>query len=72
MIHNMVGIGEESGALDSILNKTADFYDEEADTAIKRLVSMLEPIMILVMGVFVGFIIVSIMMPMFQLYGNIT
>jgi type IV pilus assembly protein PilC len=72
MIHNMVGIGEESGALDSILNKTADFYDEEADTAIKRLVAMLEPIMILVMGVLVGFIIVSIMMPMFQLYGNIT
>lgn len=71
MVYNMVGIGEESGALDSILEKTANFYDEEADASIKKLVSMLEPMMIVVMGVLVGFIIVSIMMPMFQLYGNI-
>ncbi|SKA80386.1 type II secretion system protein F (GspF) [Clostridium sp. USBA 49] len=71
MLSSMIGIGEESGALDEILNKTADFYDEELDTAITTFTSMLEPIMIVVMGVIVGFLIISIIQPMFGMYSTI-
>lgn len=71
MLSSMIGIGEESGALDEILNKTADFYDEELDSAITTFTSMLEPIMIVVMGVIVGFLIISIIQPMFGMYSTI-
>lgn len=71
MLCAMVKIGEESGSLDEILNKTADFYDDELDTAIQQFTSILEPIMIVIMGVVIGFMIISIMLPMFDMYGNI-
>ena len=71
MLSSMIMIGEESGSLDDILNKTADFYDEELETAVQRATAMLEPLLILVMGVVIGFIIISIMMPMFNMYNNI-
>ena len=71
MMVTMVSVGEESGSLDEVLEKTADFYETEADDAIQKLVSMLEPIMILVMGGLVGTVIIGIMMPMFGMYGNV-
>lgn len=71
MLASMIKIGEESGSLDDILNKTADFYDDELENAIQTFTSLLEPLMIVVMGVIVGFIIISIMLPMFDMYGNI-
>ncbi len=70
MLASMIKIGEETGALDDILDKTADFYDEELETQIQKTTAMVEPLMILAMGVVVGFIIVSIMTPMFEMYNN--
>ncbi len=69
MIIHMVKIGEESGQLEEMLEKTADFYDGEVDSAVKQLTTMLEPAIILVMSVVVGFIILSIIQPMFQMYS---
>jgi len=71
MMVTMVSVGEESGSLDEVLEKTADFYETEADDAIQKLVSMLEPIMILVMGGLVGTVIIGIMMPMFGMYSQV-
>ncbi|MBP2620302.1 type II secretion system F family protein [Streptococcus panodentis] len=67
MMLSMVKIGEESGSLESMLNKTSDFYEEELETAIKQLLSLLEPAMIIVMGVIIGGIVASVMLPMFEL-----
>ncbi len=71
MVTSMIHIGEESGRLDSVLDKTAAFYDEEGDAAVAKLVSLLEPLMIIFMAVVVGFIIISIMLPMFSMYEAI-
>ena len=68
MLSSMVTIGEETGQLDDILNKTADFYDEEVEQAIIATTSLLEPILIVVMGVIIGFIVISVMLPMFDMY----
>ncbi|WP_138202772.1 type II secretion system F family protein [Haloimpatiens lingqiaonensis] len=71
MLMSMIKIGEESGALDDILDKTANFYDEELDAALKRMTAMMEPLMILIMGVIIGFIVISMMMPMFDVFNTI-
>ncbi len=71
MIQNMISVGEESGMLDDILEKTANFYDEESDAAISRLVGLLEPLMIIFMAVIIGFIVIAIALPMFSMYGEI-
>jgi type IV pilus assembly protein PilC len=71
MLASMVKIGEESGSLDDILNKTADFYDDEVDQAVTRTTAMLEPILIVVMGVLIGCIVMAIMIPMFSMYDKI-
>ena len=71
MLYSMVKIGEETGALDDILNKTADFYDEELEAIIQTTVALMEPVLIVVMGVVIGFMVVSIMMPMFDSYGKV-
>ncbi|ADU26371.1 type II secretion system F family protein [Ethanoligenens harbinense] len=71
MLCSMLNIGEESGNMDEILNKTAAFYDDEADTAIQQMVSLIEPIMIVVLALIVGFIIVSIITPIYSVYGSI-
>jgi type IV pilus assembly protein PilC len=71
MIPSMIKIGEDSGALEDILDKTADFYDEELDSAIQRLTSMIEPLMIVVMAVVVGSIIIAMMMPMFDMVKTV-
>lgn len=69
MMVSMVGIGEESGALEDMLEKTSDYYDEELDAAISQLVGMMEPLLILIVGVLVGIIIISMLLPMFSLFS---
>ena len=71
MLYSMVKIGEETGSLDDILNKTADFYDEELDSIIQTSVALLEPLLIVIMGLIIGFMVGSIMLPMFDSYNQI-
>lgn len=71
LVHSMVGIGEESGSIESVLEKCADYYDNEVDNSIQKLVSMIEPIMIIVMGGMVGFIIIGMLLPIFSIYESI-
>jgi type IV pilus assembly protein PilC len=71
MVDNMIKIGEESGTLDDILDKTANFFDEEVETEVQRLLTFMEPMMIVVMGVIVGFIVISMMMPMFDMLQTV-
>ncbi len=67
MLVQMVGVGEETGALDAMLNKVADFYDEEVSTAVDGLTSLIEPLMMAVMGVIVGGIVIALYLPMFNI-----
>ncbi|MEK6589377.1 MAG: type II secretion system F family protein [Nitrospinota bacterium] len=67
MVVQMIGVGEAAGALDSMLNKIADFYDEEVDTAVEALTSLLEPALMAFLGVTVGFIVVAMYLPIFKL-----
>jgi type IV pilus assembly protein PilC len=71
MVAHMVGVGEETGNLDGMLGKVADFYEDEVAAVIKALTSILEPVMIMVVGGIVGFIVISMYLPLFQLYDNI-
>ncbi|MDD5302658.1 MAG: type II secretion system F family protein [Elusimicrobia bacterium] len=65
MVTSMISVGEETGALDIMLAKIADFYDQEVDTAVKGLTSLIEPIVIVVMGLIIGTIVIAMFMPMF-------
>lgn len=69
---SVILVGEESGTLDDILEKTADYYDDEADTAINKLTSMLQPLMIMIMGVLVCAILLAIYPAMYEAMGNIS
>jgi type IV pilus assembly protein PilC len=71
MVTQMVAVGEETGALETMLSKIADFYEDEVAAAVKALTSILEPLMIVVVGAIVGFIVISMYMPMFQVYDQI-
>ncbi len=71
MVTHMVGVGEETGALDTMLDKIADFYEDRVDASVKGLTSILEPIMIIVIGSIVGFIVVSMYMPLLTAYNQI-
>lgn len=71
MLVQMIKIGEESGTMDDVLTKTAEFYDGEVETATAQLTTMIEPIIIAVLGVVVGFIVIAMIMPMFQMYNSI-
>jgi type IV pilus assembly protein PilC len=64
MVINMIDVGEETGELDKMLNKIADTYDEETETLVAGMVSLMEPIMVITLGVIVGFIVISLFMPM--------
>jgi type IV pilus assembly protein PilC len=70
MVIQMINVGEETGALDQMLSKVADFYEDEVDVAVEGLTSIIEPILIVFLGVTIGFIVVAMFMPMFEL-GNI-
>jgi type IV pilus assembly protein PilC len=67
MVVSMISVGEATGALDNMLNKIADFYDDEVDAAVAALTSMLEPMLMIFLGVVVGFVIVAMYMPIFQM-----
>jgi len=71
MVHNMIKIGEDSGSIEEILDKTADFYDEEVDTAVQRMTTMLEPIMIVFMAIIIGFIVIAMVSPMFDMVQTV-
>jgi type IV pilus assembly protein PilC len=70
MVTQMVAVGEETGNLDAMLSKIADFYDTEVEYLLSSLTSMLEPIMIVAMGGIVGFIVVSVFLPLYQIIGQ--
>ncbi len=72
MVVQMIGVGETTGALDTMLSKIADFYEEEVDTAVAGLVSLLEPVMIALLGVVVGGIVISMYLPIFDLISKLT
>jgi type IV pilus assembly protein PilC len=67
----MIGVGEETGALETMMSKIADFYEEQVAAAVKALTSILEPIMIVVVGAIVGFIVIAMYLPMFKVYDSI-
>ena len=71
MVDSMIRIGEESGSLDNMLYKTADFYDEEVETSMQKLTSMIEPLMIVVMGLLIGFIVIAMYLPMFDMMKTV-
>src|SRR4029079_13833273 len=72
MVTNMVEVGEGQGDLDTMLYKIADFYDEEVDTAVKSLISLLEPIMIIILGGIIGTIVVALFLPMLGLLEGLS
>jgi type IV pilus assembly protein PilC len=72
MVVNMIEVGEETGDLDTMLYKIADFYDEEVETAVKAMISLLEPIMIVVLGFIIGFIVISLFMPLISLLEGLS
>jgi type IV pilus assembly protein PilC len=71
MVVQMIGVGEETGALETMLAKVADFYEEQVEAAVKALTSILEPIMIILVGGMVGFIVIAMYLPMFRVYDSI-
>lgn len=71
MMLSMIGIGEESGRLDEMLETTADYYDEEMEVALESLVTMLEPLLIVIMGVVIGTIVVAMYLPMFDIIQTV-
>jgi type IV pilus assembly protein PilC len=71
MVAQMIAVGEETGNLDTMLSKVADFYEDEVAAAVKALTSILEPVMIMLVGGIVGFIVVAMYMPMFKVYDAI-
>jgi type IV pilus assembly protein PilC len=71
MVTQMIGVGEETGALETMLSKVADFYEEQVEAAVKALTSILEPVMIVIVGGIVGFIVIAMYLPMFKVYDQI-
>jgi type IV pilus assembly protein PilC len=72
MVVQMISVGEQTGALDTMLAKIADFYEDEVDTAVANLMTLMEPILILFLGVVVGGIVISMYLPIFSLISQLT
>jgi type IV pilus assembly protein PilC len=72
MVVQMINVGEQTGALDAMLSKIADFYEEEVDAAVAGLLTLLEPVMIAFLGVIVGGIVIAMYMPIFDLISKLT
>jgi type IV pilus assembly protein PilC len=70
MVTQMIAVGEDSGSLEHMLGKIADFYDEEVQTTTEQLTSLIEPLMIAVIGTVIGGMIVALYMPIFTIYNN--
>jgi type IV pilus assembly protein PilC len=71
MVTQMIGVGEETGALETMMSKIADFYEDQVNASVKALTSILEPVMIIVVGAIVGFIVIAMYLPMFKVYDQI-
>jgi type IV pilus assembly protein PilC len=71
MVVQMIGVGEQTGALDAMLNKIGDFYEDEVDAAVAGLVKLLEPVMIFILGIIIGGIVIAMYLPMFTLINKI-
>ncbi len=72
MVTQMIGVGEQTGAMDAMLQKIADFYEDEVDAAVKDMLTAIEPIMIVFLGVVVGGVVISMYMPLFSLIGKLS
>src|SRR5207247_8492569 len=72
MVVSMIGVGEQAGALETMLTKIADFYEEEVDASVGDLMTAMEPMMIVVLGVTVGGIVISMYLPIFTLVGQLS
>jgi type IV pilus assembly protein PilC len=71
MVISMIAVGEQTGGLDEMLSKIADFYDEEVDAAVSGLLSMMEPLMIVFLGVVVGGMVVAMYLPIFDMINAV-
>jgi type IV pilus assembly protein PilC len=71
MVVQMIEVGENAGALDTMLTKIADFYDDEVDTAVEALTSLLEPMLMVFLGVVIGFMLVAMYLPIFKIAGAV-
>jgi type IV pilus assembly protein PilC len=71
MVVQMIGVGEQTGAMDQMLQKIADFYEDEVDVAVAAMTSLMEPIMMVFLGGLIGGLIVAMYLPVFELAGNI-
>ncbi|MFZ0638015.1 MAG: type II secretion system F family protein [Candidatus Acidiferrales bacterium] len=71
MVTQMIGVGEQTGAMDAMLQKIADFYEDEVDVAVKDMLTLMEPVMILFLGIVVGGIVISLYLPLFSLIGKL-
>ena len=71
MVVSMVQVGEASGTLDDVLSRTADYYEEETDAAIQKMTTMLEPVMLILMAVVIGFIVIAMYLPMIDMMQTI-
>ena len=71
MVSHMVAVGEETGQLEHMLTKIADFYETEVDAKVKALTSLIEPLLIVFVGGVVGFIVIAMYLPIFSIYENI-
>jgi len=72
IVVNMIDVGEETGALDNMMYKIADVYDEEVSVLVDGLVSLLEPLMVVVLGFIVGFIVIALFMPLVKLLNDLS
>ena len=70
MVVQMIAVGEQTGALDEMLNKIADFYEDEVDVAVSSITSLMEPIMIVVLGGIVAFFVIAMYLPIFNMAGG--
>jgi len=71
MVVQMIGVGEQTGALDAMLQKVADFYEDEVDAAVGDLLTAMEPLMIVFLGTVVGGVVISLYLPLFSLIGKL-
>ena len=71
MVVQMINVGEQTGALDQMLSKIADFYEEEVDTAVAGMVKLIEPIMIVMLGCIIGVIVTAMYLPLYTILGKI-
>jgi type IV pilus assembly protein PilC len=71
MVVQMIGVGEATGAMDAMLGKVADFYDDEVDVAVGSITSMIEPLMMVFLGGTVGFFMIAMYLPIFSMAGGI-